>query len=61
MELYESPDILKQEQLSAVLRYVLKGKAIERFVEFDDCSLQRNSQEIADIAVSKIQKYNIGD
>ena len=61
MELDGSPDFLKQEQLFVVFCYVLKGKAIECFVEFVDCSLQRNSQEISDIAVPKIQKYNIGD
>ena len=47
IELDETPDISKHEQLSLVLRYVYNFQVFERFVEFVDCSVERSAEEIA--------------
>ena len=61
IELDESPDISKHEQLSLVFRCVYNFQVFERFVEFIDCSAERSAEEIAKIALSKIEQYGVGN
>ena len=39
IQIDESPDVSKREQLSVVFRYVSNSEVCERFVDFIDCSL----------------------
>ena len=43
-----------------VFRYVYNFQVFERFVEFVDCSAERSAEEIAKIALSKIEEYGVG-
>ena len=43
IELDESPEISKLEQLSLVFRYVSKFRVCGCFIEFIDCSLERSA------------------
>ena len=44
IELDESPDVSKRDQLSLVFRYVSKFRVCERFIEFIECSLEINAE-----------------
>ena len=61
IELDESPDVSKHEQLSLVSGYVYNFQVFGRFVEFIDCSAERSAEEIAKIALSKMEQYGVGN
>ena len=43
-----------------VFRYVSKFRVCDRFIEFIECSLERNAESVAGIAISKIEECKVG-
>ena len=60
MELDESIDVSKREQLSLVFLYISTFKVCKRFAEFKECVSERNALSIAAIPISNIEEYMIG-
>ena len=60
IQIDESPDLSKKEQLSIVFRYVANHEVFERFVDFVDCSLERSAEQVAALAISAIERYKVG-
>lgn len=60
VEVDESPDISKQEQISLVFRYISQFQVFERFIEFVECSSDRDAEVIARIVISKVEQYKVG-
>jgi len=57
----ETTDVSCRSQMSIIFRYVVEQNIIERFVGFFDVSKNKTASGLADIILSEINKWEIGN
>ncbi|KAL4142958.1 hypothetical protein QTP88_005346 [Uroleucon formosanum] len=57
----ETTDVSCRSQMSIIFRYVVEQKIVERFIGFFDVSKNKTASGLADIILSEINKWKIGN
>lgn len=57
----ETTDVSCRSQMSIIFRYVIEEKIVDRYIGFFDVSNDKTGSELADVILSVIKKWDIGN